>query len=104
MTMTNSIIPIILDAFDAHASRLDSDSPIAIRDMILDQTLTIARCDAFDDCAILHLDLDDELHEITLIAIYDRADLELRSLTLHSDCDISPIALRDAPSSDMIES
>lgn len=98
--MTNELIPAIddahpiaprmLDALDAYDA-FQNEHSIAIRSCLLDltdYTLTIARCDAFDDCAILNLDLDDELPELTLIAIFDRESLTMRRLILHCDTDI----------------
>lgn len=57
---------------------------------ILDYTFSATasdpiRADILDDCLTLHLDLDDELHEILMIAIFDRATNELSSLILNAD-------------------
>lgn len=95
-TTDHPIIDLALDAFDAYDASIN-DHPIAIRSMMLDlsdYTLTIARADAFDDIAIINLDLDDELHELTMIAIFDRDDLTIRRLTLHADTDILDILPR----------
>lgn len=86
--MTHPILDIALDAFNAFDRDQNPDAFIDIRSMMLDlsdHTLTIARCNELDDCAIIHLDLDDELAELTMIAIFDRSTNELRSLILDSD-------------------
>jgi len=77
--ITSNIANRMLDAFELHPDAMP------IRDMILDHTLTITRADISADIAILHLDIDDELHELTLIAIFDRDDLNIQTLILNSD-------------------
>ena len=90
--MTNSIEPRMIAAFNTYATDCDPDDAYELIDAdILDRTLTIARADTFDDIAILNLQLNDELHELTLIAIFDRDTLAIRAMTLHSDNTITPI-------------
>lgn len=90
--MTNtSILDIALDALDARDRDMNPDSPIAIRDMMIRASCYTMRADLFDDMTMIHLDLDDEMHELALIAIHDRDTNELRKLILHSDSDILDI-------------
>jgi hypothetical protein len=80
--MTNITEPIanrMLDRFELHPDAMP------IRDIILDYTLTISDADMLTDCATLHLTLDDELHHILLIAIFDRDDLHIDTLILNAD-------------------
>jgi hypothetical protein len=86
MTKTNAIIDIALDAFDAFALANDPTSPpIAIRDMTTRIDAYTMRCDLTDDMTMMHLALNDELHDLALIAIHDRDTNELTSLILNSD-------------------
>ena len=84
--MTN-ILDTALDAFDRFNADRDADEFFAIRDIITDTTICSMRCDLLTDIATIHLDLDDELHDMTLIAIYDRDSLELHTLILNADTD-----------------
>jgi hypothetical protein len=78
--------------FNSYATDCDPDDAYELRDDdIIAHTLTLARADLLTDAAILHFDLDDELHELTLIATYDRDSLQLDSMTLYTDSTATPI-------------
>lgn len=80
----NPIIDIALDAFDTFNRTLDDDAT-PIRDYTTRISSYTMRCDLTDDMTMIHLDLDDELHDLSLIAIHDRDTNELTSLILHAD-------------------
>ena len=72
--------------FNAYATDCDPDDAYALTDAdILDHTLAITRCNMLDDTATLNIQLDDELADITLIAIYDRDSLNIRHMILDAD-------------------
>lgn len=72
--------------FNAYSTDCDPDDAYAITDAdILSHDLAITRCNMLDDTATLHLALDDELLDLTLIAIYDRDSLHIRHMILDAD-------------------
>lgn len=97
ITFDHPIFNAMLDAFDAHARANDNfDETESLRDMILTDPApytTTFRANSLDDCAILRLDLDDELETMTLIAFYQRDTLTLRDLIFDTDCTAAMINL-----------
>lgn len=89
--MTN-ITDTAIDAFNAYARANDlSDPDFDLRDMISRISTYTMRADLTDDMTMLHFDLDDELHDLNLIAFHDRDSMTLTSLILNSDTDTTII-------------
>jgi hypothetical protein len=87
------IIDIALDQFDRFNATLDESFPI--REIITNIESTTMNASLFADITTIHLTLNDELHDLILIAIYDCDSLELESLILHSDATSQIIPLNN---------
>lgn len=86
--MTNHITDLMINRFDTFARANDNlNADESLRDSIIITNYHIQRADFSDDCCILHCALDDELHDLTLIAFFDRDTLTIRTLILDSDGD-----------------
>lgn len=78
--------------FNAYATDCDPDDAYSLTDDdILDHTLAITPCNIIDDTATLHLTLNDELRDLTMIAIYDRDSLDIRHMIFDADSTIATI-------------
>lgn len=92
----SEIAELMLDRFDEYAEsvRSPSEKPIKVRDMVTNARVNTHRLDVFDDITILHLDLNDELHEMTLMAIHTAAsegDPIITELRAHIDTELVQI-------------
>lgn len=93
--MTINLSPLarrMIDTFNAYATDCDPDDAYELtNDAILDHDLTITRCDFNDHAAMLHLTLDDELHDLLLFATFDRDSMHLSHMTIIADATATPI-------------
>lgn len=93
------MIDMMIDIFNEfNRSYEPDDEPLDLRDILTHATLDTHRLDLLDDIAILRCDLDDELHHLTLIMIYERDSMTIRSFLAHSDT--STIMIENADDSD----
>lgn len=84
---TRSITDRMLDAFDAFATELE----LPLRDLITRTELTTMPLNSLDDIAILRCELNDDLRELELIAIFDRDSTFIRNIMLNSDSTLATI-------------
>lgn len=94
----SKIAELMLDRFDEYAESVRDatfEDRIAIRDMVTNAEVNTHRLDVFDDITILHLDLNDELHEMTLMAIHTAASesdpIVITELRAHIDTELVQI-------------